>query len=53
MFAVAELKYSKRARLVAERVARYNWAADSEGRPLYEYRMEGALLLPGSDEDDD
>jgi len=53
VFAVAELRYAKRVRLVAEHSATYNWAADAEGRPLYEYVLVGEPLLPASDEEDD
>ena len=51
VFTVAELRFTKRGKLSGETEARYNWAADGEGRPLYAYRFHDPPL-PAGDECD-
>lgn len=52
IFAVLELKYTKRAKLTAELAASYNWAPAGELRPLYKYTMEGEPVpLPDDSSD--
>jgi hypothetical protein len=51
VFSVAALRYSKRARILAEHNAFYNWATDDLPRPLYHYTMDGeAIAWPQDDE---